>query len=399
MCLQELQQIARTVVGRDRSGKAEDDWAKAVFRPNEPASPGVRCPKKRKQAERLWIEKLEVADGVGTSRACPSKRARMDGAGARRVAHDVENAENGLAAPMRGGGAGADVFASGAGGNENDDEPEREEMAGSGSSRTRMGLACLGSVTNLAASSIPPPSSSPLRRFSERGSPSHTPLRRQTKPLVQRGYSPSPGRVKTPRPSSVASQAHPPLAPAAALPQLPRTPPPTVAKVAAREARHLAPVLDPETDTKPSISPPPPHPHRTDSPPTLHQFLQDSVVWLARASGSSRPSWRAPSRAVVPVGSQVSTLDAVFVACGWDATVPCSWAKQGVIFVDIDGDAAKAEHVLGELATRRKTLLEGKNAWRARPILILDMKMLAYDALEKCLTQDDVQARAICRFG
>ncbi|THH02681.1 hypothetical protein EW026_g207 [Hermanssonia centrifuga] len=59
--LQDLQQTAYEVVGRDRSGKAEDDWCTELW--GKTASPGIKSASKRKAREEEWIEKLEDADG------------------------------------------------------------------------------------------------------------------------------------------------------------------------------------------------------------------------------------------------------------------------------------------------------------------------------------------------
>ncbi|RPD64481.1 hypothetical protein L226DRAFT_545021 [Lentinus tigrinus ALCF2SS1-7] len=364
--LQEYQQIARAAVGRDRPGKAEDDWAKTIFRPDEPASPGVRCPKKRKQTEMFWIEKLEVADGKTRSGGSPSKRARPDTAATRRKANGVGNTEN---------------IANGGEGMIDENAPD----TGTESLRSRLGLACLTSVTNVAVAAAV---SSPIQHLSgtsvdvlPRVYPSSTtPVRDLPKSMD-----------KTLRRASL-GQAPPPVAtPGVPLPQ---TPPLTTMKPARQGPQPTLILKAEDVEGRLDLGAP------LASPVTLHRFLQDSVVWLARPHGTARPLWRAPSHSVVPTGNHVNTLDAVMIACGWDSTPPCGWAKRGVIFVDVSEQAQGfLKNTLNELASRRAALLERKMTARCKPILILNMKMLAYDALDETLTADEVEARAICRFG
>ncbi len=366
LTLQEYQQIARAAVGRDRAGKAEDDCVKAMFHPDQPASPGVRCPKKRKQTEMLWIEKLEVADGKKAGGASPSKRARLNTVGPRRKTIDVGNAENIAEArevPI------------------DENTPE----AGTEGLRARLGMARLTSVTNVTAAAA----SSPVRH--PPGSGPGSSRVSEPSPVFMRDLPPT---DKTPS-SAEPPRASPPVATPPGMP-LPQTPPPTTAKPAPslqgpqptlilkREDDDCSRVLDVRTNSA--------------SPATLHHFLQDSVVWLARPPRTARPSWRAPSCAVIPKGNQVSTLEAVTIACGWGSTPPCKWSKRGVVFVDVF-EVLFLQDTLHELASRRAALLGHKDIARCKPILILDMKMLAYDTLDETLIADEVESRAICRFG
>ncbi|KAI0742007.1 hypothetical protein C8Q80DRAFT_1260737 [Daedaleopsis nitida] len=359
--LKEYQTIARTVVGRDRSGKAEDDWAKTIFCPNQVASPGVRCPKKRKQVEMLWVEKLEAADGKvsGRGRSGPAKKKTR-----------LERPE-----VVRG------MLFNDA---ENDDGDTRREDARDELDvvRPRGGFTRLGSVTNLVATSPTPGA----RRRSGAGvgaalqlsSPSHSVL----SALAQKRCD-APLSVK----QDVSDEA--PLAMS-----LPQTPPPTV-------ARNPRPGSQSE-DISPSgqCSKLVTTPLSATQPSTLHQFLQDSVVWLARPSGTPRPSWRAPSHAAIPTGSQVHTLDALLLACGWHVTPPCGWAARGVVFVDTSEDGVPAtQHALGLLARKRAHLFALDYRHERRPVLVLDTKMLAYEALGSGLKAEEVQASAICIFG
>ena len=88
------------------------------------------------------------------------------------------------------------------------------------------------------------------------------------------------------------------------------------------------------------------------------------------------------------------------IACGWGATPPCSWAKRGVVFVDASDEShTLLKGILAELAGQRTALLKRRSVAGLKPILVFDMKMLAYDALDETLSADEVESRAICCFG
>ena len=363
--LQEYQRIARAAVGRDRPGKAEDDWAKTIFRPDEPASPGVRCPQKRKQTEMLWIEKLEVADGKTRNGAGPSKRARLNTARARRNSSDIGNAENV-----------AKCGEVAIGGNAPD--------AGAESLRGRLGVARLASVTNVAVVA----SSSPIQQLTAISVVSPPRVTPPTSYLAQDAPS-----VDKTQPRASPPRAPPPMA-TPPKPQLPQTPPPSIARRACQGPQPTLILKTEESNGHLSLG------AQLAPPATLHRYLQDSVVLLARPHGSARPSWRAPSFSVIPRGNQVHTLEAVMIACGWDATPPCSWAKRGVVFVDASDEShTLLKGILAELAGQRTALLKRRSVAGLKPILVFDMKMLAYDALHETLSADEVESRAICCFG
>lgn len=155
-------------------------------------------------------------------------------------------------------------------------------------------------------------------------------------------------------------------------------------------------VLPVEEDVKPTFTPS----FWMNPQPTLHHFLKDAVVWLARPASSPRPSWRAPSHAVIPPGSQLHTLDALLLACGWGDAAPCPWVIRGVVFID-DAEEARPhkERALNELTTRRQQLLQGGGGGKCKPVIVLSMRLLAYDTLEASVTAEELEARAICRFG
>jgi len=58
--IQDLCQIARQSIGRDRSNKDVDDWTKEVW--GNVASPGIKCEKRRRKKVVDWVEKLRMID-------------------------------------------------------------------------------------------------------------------------------------------------------------------------------------------------------------------------------------------------------------------------------------------------------------------------------------------------
>ncbi|KAI0761805.1 hypothetical protein BD413DRAFT_646329 [Trametes elegans] len=329
--LSELQQIARTAVGRDRPCKAEDDWARLMFCPDEPPSPGVRCPVKRKRTEDMWVERLVAVDCKVSPRG-PTKRQRVEGATGRRVAQDVD-----------------------------DHNSENATLTGqtSDSPRQRVGMLRFGSVTNVASSSTRdvPLVASLLSETADNDpcTPENAQSSISTFTPVQTSLHLLSSQT-TARPVEVAPSALPPT---------PRTP------------------LHPRADVPTPSSAPP-------SVVTLHEFLRNSAVWFARPHDANRPAWRAPSHAVIPIGSNMNTLYAILMACGW--------AIRGVIFVD-EAEGAWFTHILTELAQRRAAALRDgiTHAWR--PILLMSARMLGHDVLADTATKEEWEGRAICRFG
>ncbi len=366
ICVSEYQQIARVAVGRDRPGKTEDDWVKGIFRPNQPPSPGVRCPQKRKEMETEWVEKLAAVDKNTGARGSLTKRARIRSPGPRRASTNAENMAQGQSAKK--------------------DKPGVVIK----SPNPTPGLTRLGSVTNIAASHLPSrlvsqhrtpsPPRTPYRAVKDASYPSTPPLL----PAVAQG-------LRTPQ----SSPFHQALQPHTTSPGSPYD---TIGKRGTeviQEDPPTSPLRAPSAERKDAIPFTPPSPLST-----LHRYLQDAVVWMARPPAAPRPLWRAPSHAVIPIGNQVNSLSAVTLACGWDSVAPCNWAKRGIIFVD-DSEATSTytAQVLGELAKRRTTLLKEEKEWDGKSIFVLCTKMLAYDALDRALTGEEMEARAICRFG
>ncbi|KAI0664436.1 hypothetical protein C8Q70DRAFT_947961 [Cubamyces menziesii] len=367
--LSELIQIARAAVGRDRPGKAEDDWVRSMFCPDEPPSPGVRCPVKRKRTEDMWVERLAEVDGKVSPRS-PAKKARVQTGGATALV-----------------GKGKKVA--------REDIENTALTSSQDDSRPRTGLMRFGSVTNVVSSPVAYlRSPSPLSTYRD-------------KDVCDPDQSNS---------LAAPSSSHPVLPSLPLLAPLPMSP---ISPAPAKTPQHRSPVSDPvacqsepttllfqplnqprtrlATPKTPILCPP------LSNALTIHQYLQDAIVWLARAPGARRPVWRAASHAVIPTGSQVSMLDALLIACGWGDTPPCNWATRGVVFVndtDEDGQATLGR-VMKDLADARAAVLRGgrAGAGRTKPVFVMSMRLLAHDRLAETATAEEFEREAICRFG
>lgn len=130
---------------------------------------------------------------------------------------------------------------------------------------------------------------------------------------------------------------------------------------------------------------------------TIRGFLRHAVVWIARTGTSSRPSWRAPTRDVVPHGHQVQSLNSLMIACGWcEAGQVCDWTQYGVIFVDdSDHEFSWMDSSLKPLMTWRATLAH-TNRTSEKPIVLLGMSLLKHDTLDAEL---NILDHVLCRFG
>ncbi|KAI0642398.1 hypothetical protein C8Q79DRAFT_251688 [Trametes meyenii] len=405
VALPELQQLARAAVGRDRPGKAEDDWARAVFRPDEPASPGARCPVKRKHTEEAWVRRLAEVDARAAGRS-PTKRARGEAEGVVRVAvNEDRGLENG------GGSVG---------------------VAGpSGSPKQREGMSRLRSVTNVTSSlaaGVPFVEASLSRGAPDKGPCTPGPSKRLRTPDLLEAHSPP-----QPPPSESALHLRPmPSSP----PSLPKTPqrgranapaPMTAQKTEPAPGPHSALPTPPSSTPDLTLTAHPTAPTRLAPRPTglmitVHQFLQDAAVWLARPHHAPRPAWRAPSHAVIPRGNALSTLDALLAACGWTnddgdggrdgplSSTRCAWAARGVVFVDDPADAgAQAGDggnlglglagVMTALATRRAEALRAARGGTCKPVYVFSARVLAHDTLGETATAEEWERRAVCRFG
>ncbi|KAI0831933.1 hypothetical protein BC628DRAFT_1350625 [Trametes gibbosa] len=392
MSLLEFQQVARVAVGRERHGKAEDDWARAVFRPDEPPSPGVRCPVKRKRTEDMWVERLEAIDARVGART-PRKKPRVEGLfPGQRVASsaDQENAE------LR-------SFASTSG-----------VPTASASLDQRSAVSRFSSVTNLASSLLPfaalalSPSSQqpdkdpfPPAPLSNPANPSSSlppersndMFRHHSKPQGHHPYPRSEPCISLrPRPAHLVDRSS--RTPQSEVQLTIKTP--LLGALAESSAGEHTAARAEESGRDIVDSAPP-----AAKSLTVSQFLRDCVVFLDKSPHAPRPAWRAPSNAVIPTGNSVSTLDGLLFACGLEAGKPaCTWAKRGVVFIDeseVGGE--RLGPTLKEIALRRARATREDSLAPCRPILVLSMKALAHDALAETATVEEWEGRTICRFG
>lgn len=342
----EFQRIARESVGRDRPNKDVDDWVRGVFR--QPTSPGAKCPNKRKRTEAQWVQKLEAVDWSSSS-VSPRKKARIEAPKESPILRKIANVENTVMLV---------------------DGPRTPPSA-------RMRPTRLGSVTNVTAASSSQPS-----------------VATEAESHPQVVMSSSMGRLHISQPSS-------------SLPKSENVPPLLAESHQAPGFTYLA-VATPAPSGPPLDSSPWAKPPRTDKisvasniSSNARTFLETSIVWLARPNGSDRPSWRAASHAVIPLGNQVHTLDAVFVGCGWTSHPACDWAKRGSVFVDDqEGDLKDswAKYALKALAERRKALQASGSESGCKPVLVFSAKMLSRDVLLGLKDEADWESRVLCRF-
>lgn len=339
--LADVQDIARDSVGRDRPGKDVDDWCKGVW--GLPASPSVRSAEKRKERADEWLQSFQTAGGTRPVKA-------------RRVEHAPAPAR-----PKRG--------------VENRNASEKLVPQAS-----PLRARALGSMTNVLPTTPPPrePPAAPAQLPTPKAS-DNPPARR---PLLPDPVAVGPP-VAVPAPGTATA-----------------TPATLHASQHRKGVEHLHPVGDaPDVH---DVN------ERSNALPsseavfprgrcTIRAFLDAAVVWFARDCITPRPSWRAPSRSVIPHGQQVQSLAALLTACGWTQGVPaCDWAQYGVVFVDdADPDSRWADAVIRPLAASRAAAVAAGGA-PGKPIVMLGMSMLARDALDR---EVDVLGSAICRFG
>ena len=71
-----------------------------------------------------------------------------------------------------------------------------------------------------------------------------------------------------------------------------------------------------------------------------------------------------------------------------------------MVFVDDAEDLRPhSERMLNELATKRQQLLRDGHLKTCKPVFVFSMKLLAYDVLDRSVSQEELEAEAVCRFG
>ncbi|KAF7796819.1 hypothetical protein EIP86_008003 [Pleurotus ostreatoroseus] len=395
--LQELQDIARTVIGRDRPGKAEDDWCADVW--GKVSSPRVRAPERRRDNEETWLARLERADGLSASRQdktqseSPLKRKRDDRRGPQVWDTDSDEQRERCVKPKT---KHAEEFVQGSSKDavvavreeEMCEQDESSSQRKQDSLETPFSPRVLGSVTNL----IPTPPRTLTRMVD------HAPL---PTPLTEGSTTPQKQATSSIRFSPVlprtSCQQDFPMVDCEeicvntnAVPPIPPTPPSTAP---ARNNVH-------------SVAPSPsPAYHSLNS---FQAFLSSGVIWLARPDEAAVPSWYAAAgldTPSVPLQNQVHTLDALLYACGWSCPTSCVWAEYGVVFVDDSAAETPAflwtdpRHPVRLLIERRKTLLTDSAASvRSKPIWVFSKHVLGESADEGS-SRFCPESKAICRLG
>ncbi|OCH96368.1 hypothetical protein OBBRIDRAFT_830240 [Obba rivulosa] len=367
--LTELQRIARESVGRNRPNKDVDTWAAALFQ--QPSSPDVRCPVKRKRNMELWLGRFEEVD-----RKEGGKRRKTGNGRIQASPREAEMASEHLKEPVG--------------------QPVTEPIA-----PVTPRLRALGSVTNIARASVPQEAAT---------TPSRALLLQDT--FSRSSMSPMAALPRTPT-RTIHSPSH--INQVASSPTALRTPISVGRRISAAvtdnaSTSEMNQAVRSQTASSQDLNIIRPEAKPTQSQTTgnaselmaspMGVFLKSAFVWLARPHNTLRPSWRAPARAVIPAGQQVSTLDALLRACGWCETGPpvCDWVEYGVIFVDNEEEGAQwTEYPLKTLLQRCAALDARGDHARCKPVWVFSMRMLGFDELRN--VEGDIKQRAICRVG
>jgi DNA ligase 4 len=343
--LEKFQRIARESVGRDRPNKDVDDWCKGLW--GKTPSPSIRSSVKRKERETEWIEKLTKVDGKPRAKA---RRIDLNIAvGGSKQAENMR--ENGIIA------------------------------INPSSPTTSPRLRAFGSVTNvLTALSQPAPETSPATIQLP------TPMSSANPP--RKAVSVSACAVSL---NSVSFHQVAPSRDQLGQDDAEKPQPSLKNLDLSANASASYPIIP--TLGRSKVSPKQFSPNR---PCTIRQFLQYAVVYLVRDMNVPRPSWRVPSRAVVPHGHQVYSTESLLVACGWTSEGhSCDWAQYGVVFVDDTSPGSLWVDVLNSLVNTRAAALRGGRI-PDKAIVILSISLLKIDTLDQ---EAVIPQRAICRLG
>ncbi|GBE86340.1 predicted protein [Sparassis crispa] len=345
--LEEFQSIARESVGRDRPNKDVDDWCNELW--GKPRSPGVDCPRKRKNTEAAWESKLALVDQKQNHKRARKieihSRARADDSlphRPRRV-RETENVGSPAAGP-------------------------------SGCSPT---LRAFGSVTNIARD-----------------------------PVTQILLAPSPANVQDEEPSadrrpstsSVAVNSPGALECPPATPILGHAAPPNSCMDHPR-LWHCAALSSTDASVFGCKQ------GNRGFSTQLSALLENAVIWLAKPSNSSRPSQRAPSRLALPEGQLVHGLESFLQACGWNTADnnTCNWAERGIVFVEEGIIETRAEdwmeYPLKTLLSRRALLVSLGMAARCKPVWVFGVGVLDSHKLRNQDQEGDLENRALCKLG
>jgi DNA ligase-4 len=156
------------------------------------------------------------------------------------------------------------------------------------------------------------------------------------------------------------SPASPPLAPN------PSTPPPH--HKARLPSVYPSPISSPLAVQPPNKIPSPAI--STKDRESISDVLSKSLVFVAAQNPISRERWKLK----VPPERIVHSLEALFIACGWDSGVPPSpWVRRGIIVLDVDESTVHKTNILNAMNERRAACIHQSN--RAS-ICMLERNML-----------------------
>lgn len=384
-----MQSVARASVGRDRPGKAEDDWVKNTFG-NIP-SPSIRAEEKKELRERLWVGNLERADGVTRKRIFDWGDSCEDAARRVNPRKEARQARFKLTDESKG------------------DRDENDARVVQTVLRSPSPLKALAPMTNFEKKPMSP------------------------SPTVIKGFLPalqpilalerSPSNPKMPASKDVLEQCNPSarLKSVQMNAKIGCTDVLSATENAAQEVSPITAGLTPTGD----ISQPTAGLRYAQT--ALGKLLARSAVWLAY-NVEARSTWCVPLREIIPTGHRVHDLDALLIACSWETRPPkrllshtpppapihtCAWAEGGIVFVD-DSDSSQPPEYWTDPRFPLRKLMEariwtinskmnaGSECDGIRPIWVFGMQMLSAEHLEwECAggVVEDLATRAICKFG
>ncbi|KAJ6518607.1 hypothetical protein C8R45DRAFT_948670 [Mycena sanguinolenta] len=114
-----------------------------------------------------------------------------------------------------------------------------------------------------------------------------------------------------------------------------------------------------------------PSPISTKSRESIPDVLSESLVFVAAQNPTSRQLWKLK----IPPERTVHSLDALFIACGWDSLGPPSpWIQRGVIVLDVDESPAHRTNILDAMNRRKAACVDQQSNRKA--ICMLEGNML-----------------------
>ncbi|KAF7370772.1 DNA ligase [Mycena sanguinolenta] len=104
---------------------------------------------------------------------------------------------------------------------------------------------------------------------------------------------------------------------------------------------------------------------------SISDVLSDSLVFVAAQNPTSRQLWKLK----IPPERTVHSLEALFIACGWDSPGPPSpWIQRGIIVLDVDESTAHRTNILDAMNKRKAACVEQQ--FKRKAICMLEGNML-----------------------